>query len=114
MKKHIQSNYLQLNLLYIEFISKKYANGKRPHELEFIKLLVDGHPHPVAGFKEVMKANYPAIKFTEHTITCVLNQMIQKFATGTGRDKYSSAVFVNKTASGEYEIFNEFSAASHK
>lgn len=93
---------------YIEFISKKYVNGKRPHELEFIKLLVDGHPHPVARFKEMMKANYPAIKFTEHTMICVLNQMMQKFATGTGKETYSSAIFVNKTNSGEYKIFNEF------
>lgn len=93
---------------YIEFISKKYANGKRPHELEFIKLLVDGHPHPVEGFKEVMKAKYPAIKFTEHTITCVLNQMMQKFATGSGKETYLSAVFVDQITSGEYEISKEF------
>jgi superfamily II DNA or RNA helicase len=95
---------------YIEFISKKYANGKRPQELEFIKLLIDGHPHPVAEFKEVMKAKYPAIKFTEHTMKCVLNQMMQKFATGSGRETYISAVFVNKANSGEYEIFKEFAA----
>ncbi|AAM05016.1 hypothetical protein (multi-domain) [Methanosarcina acetivorans C2A] len=93
---------------YIEFISTKYANGKRPHELEFVKLLVDGHPYPVDGFKEVMRAKYPAIKFNEHTITCVLNQIMQKFATGSGREKYSSAIFVNRTTSGEYEIFKEF------
>ncbi len=97
--------------IYIEFISKNYVNGKRPHELEFIKLLVEGHQHPVSGFKEVMKTNYPSIKFTEHTITCVLNQMMQKFATGSGRETYISAVFVNRTNSGEYEIFNDFSAA---
>jgi superfamily II DNA or RNA helicase len=100
----------QIESKYIEFISTKYANGKRPHELEFIKLLADGHPNPVDGFKEVMKDKYPAIKFTEHTITCVLNQMMQKFATGTGREKYNSAVFVNKTISGEYEIFNKFAS----
>jgi len=95
-------------ITYIDFISKKYANGKRPHELEFIKLLVDGHPHPVTGFKEVMKAKYPAIKFTEHTIICVLNQMIQNFATGSGKDTYSLAVFVNNKIANEYEISEEF------
>lgn len=93
---------------YIEFISKKYTNGKRPHELEFIKLLVNGHPHLVEGFKEVMKAKYPSIKFTEHTINCVLNQMIQNFATGSGKDTYSSAVFVNNKIANEYEISKEF------
>ncbi|WP_410509238.1 DEAD/DEAH box helicase [Methanosarcina hadiensis] len=93
---------------YIEFISTKYANGKRPHELEFVRLLVDGYPYPVDGFKEVMRAKYPAIKFNEHTLACVLNQMMQKFATGSGREKYSSAIFVNRTTSGEYEIFKEF------
>jgi superfamily II DNA or RNA helicase len=72
---------------YIEFISTKYANGKRPHELEFVKLLVDGYPYPVDEFKELMKAKYPAIKLNKHTITCVLNQMMQKFATGSGREK---------------------------
>ena len=96
---------------YIDFISKSYVNGKRPHELEFIKLLVEGHPHPVSGFEEVVKANYPAIKFTENTITCVLNQMMQKFSAGTGKDKYSSAILVNRTTSGEYEIFDKFSVA---
>ena len=35
--------------------------------------------------------------------------MMQKFATGTGKEKYRSAVFVNRTTPGEYEIFNEFS-----
>jgi superfamily II DNA or RNA helicase/HKD family nuclease len=93
---------------YIEFISTKYANGKRPHELEFIKLLVDCHPHPVAGFKEMMKAKYPAIKFTEHTTICVLNQMIQNYATGSGKDTYSLAVFVNNKVDNEYEISEEF------
>ena len=117
LKRYEETYTVELSTIestYIEFISTKYANGKRPHELEFIKLLVDGHPHPVEGFKEVMKAKYPAIKFTEHTITCVLNQMMQKFATGSGKEKYLSAVFVNRTTSGEYEIFNEFVCGSHK
>jgi superfamily II DNA or RNA helicase/HKD family nuclease len=113
LKHHDKEYTVELSTIestYIKFISTKYANGKRPHELEFIKLLVDGHQYPVSGFKEVMKAKYPAIKLTEHTITCVLNQMMQNFATGSGKETYRSAVFVNSTKSGEYEIFKEFVA----
>ncbi len=55
-----------------------------------------------------MKAKYPIIKFTEQTITCVLNQMMQMFAKGTGKNAYHSAVFVNRTISGEYKISKEF------
>jgi hypothetical protein len=37
--------------------------------------------------------------------------MMQKFSVGTGKDKYSSAILVNRTTSGEYEVFDKFSVA---
>ena len=82
-------------VLYLKYLSTKFASGKRPHELEFLKLLLGNEKELEKTFTDLMKTKYPKIKFTKHTLACVLNQFSQEFLTGSAKQTYKDAVFIN-------------------
>ncbi len=84
---------------FINYISSKFAIGKRPHELEFLSILLDGSEDLVGDFKSIMKKKYPSIKVTNNTVDCVINQFLQQYLPATTAVKYKKAIFIEKNGS---------------
>lgn len=82
----------------LEFISKKFAPGKRPHELILLKLLLENAGNVLPLFKCEMMAEY-GIQVTQRTLVNVINILTNNFATGSGKMTYKDCVLM--TSSGE-------------
>lgn len=91
---------------FLEFISLKYVNGKRPHELEIIKLLLNEEEKIMEKIKKLLFDKYN-IKISKNTEINLMNQMTQNFATGSARNTFSKAVFIEEE-DGDYRISTIF------
>ena len=84
---------------FIEFISKKLAPGKRPHELMILKLILEGYEDDlIVGVEESLDKKYN-IKFKSFTAENITNVLTNKFAIGIGKDTYSVCVLVENRES---------------
>ena len=81
--------------LFIEFISKKFASGKRPHELLLIKSILDGKDKLISCLKNTLLEEY-GISFKPTTETNVVNILTNEFPTGTGKKTYAECIFIEK------------------
>jgi len=93
---------------FLEFISKKLAAGKRPHELELLKCAIDFNDNLVSKLKMILKQEYD-IAFKKSTETSIVNVLTNEFPTGTGKKTYEECIFLEKDGS-EYKpskIFTE-------
>jgi len=96
LKKYEDEYKVELSNLeevYIEYISIKYASGKRPHELELLKLIAGGSKNPLDELDIMLQEKY-GIVINENTRLNLENQMTQNFATGSAKDSYKDAVFM--------------------
>lgn len=110
LKKYEKSYDIKLNEIeskFIEFISKKLASGKRPHELLLIKLLVLGEQDLINTLINNLKTLYN-INFKPTTETNITNILTNEFATGTGKKTYAECIFLKKI-SNEFVISDTFS-----
>ena len=80
---------------FIEFISKKLANGKRIYELELLKIMITNKNGLVEKFKEKMKNTYN-INITDLEIRSVINILTNNFASGSSKSSYKDCVFMEK------------------
>jgi hypothetical protein len=97
LKKYEDDYQVSLSLLeekYIKYISKKYAFGKKPHELELIKLIVKGNKQPLDDLKELLQENYGII-MSEHTRLNLENQMTQNYETGPAKGNHKDVLFMS-------------------
>lgn len=78
---------------YLEYITMKLASGKRVSELEAIKLCVEKNGNLMDYLKNRLQYDYN-IQFNELSYTTIVNELTQNFATGTGKDTYKDAVFI--------------------
>lgn len=81
--------------LFIEFISKKLAAGKRPHELILIKLLIEHKKNIMSNLKYELKERYN-VDFTSSTEKNLINILINEFPTGTGKKTYEQCIFIER------------------
>ena len=51
---------------FIEFVSCKFAEGKRPHELELLSILLSGRNKPLRELEKCLQDKY-AISFKQNT-----------------------------------------------
>lgn len=91
---------------FIEFISKKLANGKRIHELEMIKCAIDSKYNLMSTLKAILKEKYD-IDFKDSTETSIVNVLTNQFATGSSKNTYSQCIFLEKYNS-DYKISDIF------
>lgn len=91
---------------FIEFISKKLANGKRVHDLEMIKCAMDSQYNLIETLKTTLKENYD-IDFKDSTETSVVNVLTNQFATGSSKNTYSECIFIENNNS-DYRISGVF------
>lgn len=87
---------------FIEYVSMKYTNGKRPHELELVRLLLEGKEDVFGELERILREEY-AITLHGYTRDNLINQMTQNFITGAARKSYEQAVFLEKR-DGDYRI----------
>ncbi|NFO88501.1 DUF3427 domain-containing protein [Clostridium botulinum] len=98
LKKYEKEYKIELNNsqeLFIEFISKKLASGKRPHELLLIESAINNETDLVSKLKSKLKETYN-FDFTCTTKTNVINVLTNEFPTGTGKKTYAECIFVEK------------------
>lgn len=82
-------------VLFIEFISKKLAAGKRPHELILIKLLIEHKKNIMSNLKSELKERYN-VDFTSSTEKNLINILTNEFPTGTGKKTYEQCIFIER------------------
>lgn len=92
--------------LFIEFISKKLAQGKRPHELLMIKNILNNEHNLIEKLRNDLKSLYN-IDFKYTTETNVINVLTNTFPTGSMKKTYEKCVFIDKEGN-EYKISEEF------
>lgn len=92
---------------FIKFISMKWAEGKRPHELELLDILLVDSTNMFDKLAERMKRKYQ-IEFKSNTINNLVNIMTANFITGSGAKAVSECVFIKKTGNS-YVISEVFS-----
>lgn len=78
---------------FLEFISKKFASGKRPHELLAIHHLMYQGNNLFTYLKKALKEQYQ-IEMMAQTKINLINLLTNEFATGTGKKTYEECVFI--------------------
>lgn len=80
---------------YIEFICKKFASGKRIHELLLLKRLLSYH-HGLFGYlKNKLREEYN-IELSSKAQKNIINIMTNEFPTGTGKVTYKDCILISK------------------
>ncbi|WP_029452566.1 DUF3427 domain-containing protein [Clostridium algidicarnis] len=92
--------------LFIEFISKKLASGKRIHELLMLKYAINYETDLIYNLKKGLKEDYD-IDFKASTETNVVNVLTNEFLSGAGKKTYEKCIFLEKSDS-DYNISKSF------
>lgn len=79
----------------IEFISKKLANGKRIHELELLKRMLQ-YRHGIIGRLQKHLSEKYHCEMDEHCMENVVNMMTNEFPTSAAKKTYAQCVFLKK------------------
>ncbi len=112
LKKYEKEYHVELTELqkeFLEYISVKFANGKRIHEEVFLRVLLANKKSPVETFVATMKEEYGILP-TENTINNVINICTNEFTSGSGKATYKNCIFIEKI-NGEYQISKAFKEA---
>lgn len=79
----------------IEFVSQKFSNGKRPHELELLKLLAKGTQSPLSAWMSLMQQKY-RIDITQHCKENVINVLTNVFyGIGATKETFRHCIFLS-------------------
>ncbi|MDE6872246.1 MAG: DEAD/DEAH box helicase [Bacteroidales bacterium] len=93
----------------IEFVSRKFAAGKRVHELALLNLLINSSEALLEDWEFVMSAKY-GIEIDELARTNVINVLTNEFfGIGAARETFRNCIFLEKTATGKYAVSDIFS-----
>lgn len=79
----------------LQYMSVKFAPGKRIHELMVLKDILRGERCLLASLKKKLEMNYQ-LPFTVNTKDNIVNVLTGKFLTGTGKDTYKRCIFIQK------------------
>ncbi len=92
---------------FIEFVSKKLANGKRIHELVLLEYMLTHKEHLIHDLKSILDEKY-GIKLDEKAAKNVINVLTNEFPSGSGKKAYEDCIFIEKDQDGDYRISKEF------
>ena len=110
LKKYDKSDYKivfnDIEERFLKFISIKWAEGKRPHELELLDILL-AEPTEIFRRLEERLQNKWQIRFKSNTITNLVNIMTAKFITGSGAKSVKDCIFI-KQLDDDYVIADGF------
>ena len=102
----IALNSSQCNVL--EFISQRFANGKRMNELLLIDILVNYPCDDIFKLYQTLmiNSNYTQ-SVTLLSINNLINQFTNNFLTGSSANRYYDAVLIQEV-NGKYKISDSF------
>lgn len=95
----------------LEYISKKFASGKRVHELLAIKRLLKYRKELWKNLRKDLKEDYH-LEVTEKTEVNVVNILTNEFTTGSAKDTYADCVFI-EPEENDYKISESFEQMLH-
>lgn len=92
----------------IEFISKKFANGKRIYELELINRMLSYHQGLIGKLKQTLQEEY-ATQINKNSVDGLIKIMTNEFQPESSKKIYESCVFIEKEdTEEEYGISKTF------
>ena len=80
---------------YLEYISKKFASGKRVHELQMLKRIITYKQGLLKILGQDLQENY-GILMNEATRKNIINVFTNEFATGSGKSTYEDCIFIEQ------------------
>ena len=92
---------------YLEYVSTKFANGKRLHELLILDELLDGIGTNVMSRMMSKVQNNLGISVNEKTQKNVENILTGRFASGAAKDAYTDVVFIESNGT-DFSISSRF------
>lgn len=90
----------------LEFISKKFGSGKRPHELIAIQYLLN-HDHGLFAYLNKTLQEMYGIQMKDKTYFNIINILTNRFLSGAAKDIYNECVFIQKEGN-DYGISKSF------
>ncbi|WP_281521701.1 DUF3427 domain-containing protein [Dubosiella newyorkensis] len=105
-EKEYPLSFSKEQLKILEYISKRFASGKRIHELLLLKELLSKKKPSFAHFASCLKEGYGLDLDHSGTINLV-NQFTNNYITGTGKDTYKDCIFL-KEEGNDYTISSHF------
>lgn len=94
-------------VLSIEYISKKLAKGKRPHELEMLRCIVIGCRDLLRSFRKNMKKNYD-IEVSDEEEISVLRNLTLDFLMPKERENFDGCSFLEISDDGIWQSSESF------
>lgn len=91
----------------LNFISLKFGEGKRPHELELLDILLHEPHHVWQQLVERLQKGYQ-LQLSAQAKQNIINIMTGNFLTGSSRNSFQHAVFLQADGQGDYEIAGPF------
>lgn len=93
-EKEYSIRFTPLQEKYLEYVSNKFAAGKRVHELLAIKLCIENKNNIITLLKKQLFDEYN-IEFKEVNYLPIINQLKQEFATGGAKATFQDAIFID-------------------
>lgn len=97
------STFTDIQLEMLEYVSKKFAIGKRVHELMILDLMMMEKQDVMKPFEESLLVNY-LLPFDEQTKVSLVNNLTNEFIQGTGKDTYKRCIFLEQQGDGAFRI----------
>ena len=94
---------------FVEYISRKFASGKRVHELELLNQVLRYKTGIFARLQKRLEDKYK-ISVSEKTRVNIKNIMTNEFTSGSGKGTYSECIFIEKDGE-DYRISETFEKA---
>lgn len=112
-EKDYSISFSSLEEGYLKFLSQKFANGKRVHELELLRLLLEQKDNAIESWKETMRSKHKAI-MSETMLESIMNVLNGVFfAIGAGAAEMKKYHFLEKASDGNYQIAKQFADLLH-
>jgi len=102
-------NFTPIEEKYLEYVSTKFANGKRLHELLILRDLLQNRnsTNLISSMKDNLSTNY-SIATSDKTDTNVINLLTGAFATGAAKDINKDVLFI-EAFENDFKIAQQFS-----
>ncbi len=95
----------------LEFVSRKFASGKRVHELALLNLILNDSEELMRDWELVMSSRY-GFDIDEIVRTNVINVLTNEFfGIGAARETFKNSVFLSMDDSGVYRASKTFAKA---
>ena len=104
--KDYNIKFEDIKVQFLEYVSKKFASGKRIHELEAIKQTMIYKDKIFYHLKDILNKEY-GIEYDDKITQTIINELTSNFLTGSAKTTYKDVMFIEKK-NDDYAISNIF------